>query len=170
MEEGTGMARRPETSRARRWRSTTCTSIYGEAHVVQGVSLSLEAGVMSVVGRNGMGKTTLCNTITGAQGSALRLDPAARSRDFAPRAAPDPQCRRRICAAGTAGLAEPQRRRAFAARRSRRERCRLDPRPRLPDLSATRTSGGPMAVRSCRAASSRCWRSRARFSPTRSSW
>jgi uncharacterized protein (UPF0261 family)/ABC-type branched-subunit amino acid transport system ATPase component len=38
---------------------------YGEAHVVQGVSLTLDKGVMSVVGRNGMGKTTLCNTITG---------------------------------------------------------------------------------------------------------
>ncbi|WP_346896349.1 ABC transporter permease [uncultured Roseibium sp.] len=38
---------------------------YGEAHVVQGVSLSLQSGVMSVVGRNGMGKTTLCNAITG---------------------------------------------------------------------------------------------------------
>jgi uncharacterized protein (UPF0261 family)/ABC-type branched-subunit amino acid transport system ATPase component len=38
---------------------------YGEAHVVQGVSLTLEKGVMSVVGRNGMGKTTLCNTIAG---------------------------------------------------------------------------------------------------------
>ena len=38
---------------------------YGEAHVVQGVSLTLPKGVMSVVGRNGMGKTTLCNAITG---------------------------------------------------------------------------------------------------------
>lgn len=38
---------------------------YDEAHVVQGVSLLLQSGVMSVVGRNGMGKTTLCNTITG---------------------------------------------------------------------------------------------------------
>lgn len=42
---------------------------YGEAHVVQGVSLRLESGVMSVVGRNGMGKTTLCNTITGLKQS-----------------------------------------------------------------------------------------------------
>lgn len=42
---------------------------YGEAHVVQGVSLRLDSGVMSVVGRNGMGKTTLCNTITGLKQS-----------------------------------------------------------------------------------------------------
>ena len=38
---------------------------YGESHALQGVSLILERGVLSVVGRNGMGKTTLCNTIVG---------------------------------------------------------------------------------------------------------
>ena len=38
---------------------------YGRAHVLQGVSLTLERGVLAIVGRNGMGKTTLCNAITG---------------------------------------------------------------------------------------------------------
>src|SRR5215475_5427253 len=38
---------------------------YGHAHVLQGVSLTLDRGVLAVVGRNGMGKTTLCNTILG---------------------------------------------------------------------------------------------------------
>ena len=38
---------------------------YGESHALQGVSLTLERGVLSVVGRNGMGKTTLCNSIVG---------------------------------------------------------------------------------------------------------
>jgi len=38
---------------------------YGRAHALQDVSLLLERGVVSVVGRNGMGKTTLCNAITG---------------------------------------------------------------------------------------------------------
>jgi ABC-type branched-subunit amino acid transport system ATPase component len=38
---------------------------YGRAHVLQGVSLTLERGVLAVVGRNGMGKSTLCNTIMG---------------------------------------------------------------------------------------------------------
>ena len=38
---------------------------YGRAHALQEVSLTLERGVLSVVGRNGMGKTTLCNAITG---------------------------------------------------------------------------------------------------------
>jgi uncharacterized protein (UPF0261 family)/ABC-type branched-subunit amino acid transport system ATPase component len=38
---------------------------YGASHALQGVSLQLERGVLGVVGRNGMGKTTLCNTILG---------------------------------------------------------------------------------------------------------
>jgi ABC-type branched-subunit amino acid transport system ATPase component/uncharacterized protein (UPF0261 family) len=38
---------------------------YGQAHALQGVSLSLAQGVLAVVGRNGMGKTTLCKAITG---------------------------------------------------------------------------------------------------------
>lgn len=38
---------------------------YGRAHALQGVSLDLERGTLAVVGRNGMGKTTLCNGITG---------------------------------------------------------------------------------------------------------
>lgn len=48
---------------------------YGRAHALQGVSLSLERGVLGIVGRNGMGKTTLCNALTGlvpARGS-IRL-------------------------------------------------------------------------------------------------
>jgi len=49
---------------------------YGRAHALQEVSLSLDHGVTAVVGKNGMGKTTLCNAITGlvpAAGS-VRLD------------------------------------------------------------------------------------------------
>ena len=38
---------------------------YGRAHALQDVSLALDHGVIAVVGRNGMGKTTLCNAITG---------------------------------------------------------------------------------------------------------
>src|SRR5271170_3281107 len=50
---------------------------YGESHALQGVSLTLQRGVLSVVGRNGMGKTTLCNTIVGlmrARSGAVRFD------------------------------------------------------------------------------------------------
>jgi uncharacterized protein (UPF0261 family)/ABC-type branched-subunit amino acid transport system ATPase component len=38
---------------------------YGRAHALQGVTLKLERGVLAVVGRNGMGKSTLCNAIMG---------------------------------------------------------------------------------------------------------
>jgi ABC-type branched-subunit amino acid transport system ATPase component len=38
---------------------------YGASHALQGVDLTLEGGVLSVVGRNGMGKTTLCKAIMG---------------------------------------------------------------------------------------------------------
>ena len=38
---------------------------YGLAHVLQGISLKLDKGVLGVIGRNGMGKTTLCQTILG---------------------------------------------------------------------------------------------------------
>ncbi len=42
---------------------------YGRAHALQSVSLRInvgsEGGVLGIVGRNGMGKTTLCNAITG---------------------------------------------------------------------------------------------------------
>jgi uncharacterized protein (UPF0261 family)/ABC-type branched-subunit amino acid transport system ATPase component len=38
---------------------------YGRSHAVQGVDLTLQSGVLSVVGRNGMGKTTMCKAVMG---------------------------------------------------------------------------------------------------------
>ena len=39
---------------------------YGDSHVLQGVTLNVERGtVTAVLGRNGVGKTTLCRSITG---------------------------------------------------------------------------------------------------------
>src|SRR5450755_3030523 len=49
---------------------------YGSSHALQGVDLTLESGVFSVVGRNGMGKTTLCKTIMGllrASGGSIHV-------------------------------------------------------------------------------------------------
>ena len=43
---------------------------YGRAHALQSVSLTLDQGVLAVVGRNGMGKTSLCNAITGIVASS----------------------------------------------------------------------------------------------------
>ena len=51
---------------------------YGEAVVVQGISLTLEAGrSMALLGRNGTGKTTFLNTLVGAtrhHGGGIVLD------------------------------------------------------------------------------------------------
>ncbi len=38
---------------------------YGRAHALQTVSFTIDKGVLGIVGRNGMGKTTLCNAVTG---------------------------------------------------------------------------------------------------------
>jgi branched-chain amino acid transport system ATP-binding protein len=38
---------------------------YGQAHVLADVSFELDAGSAAIIGRNGMGKTTLCNAIMG---------------------------------------------------------------------------------------------------------
>ncbi|HZF74604.1 MAG TPA: ABC transporter ATP-binding protein [Acetobacteraceae bacterium] len=50
---------------------------YGQAHVLQGVELRLGAEPLAVIGRNGMGKTTLCQAVMGmvaASGGSIRLD------------------------------------------------------------------------------------------------
>jgi uncharacterized protein (UPF0261 family)/ABC-type branched-subunit amino acid transport system ATPase component len=74
---------RPETESAKRAAATPARSdapalvvrdlhvYYGPSHALQGVELTLPAGVLAIVGRNGMGKSTLCRTIMG-------LTPAAR--------------------------------------------------------------------------------------------
>jgi branched-chain amino acid transport system ATP-binding protein len=53
---------------------------YGSAHVLQGVSFAMGVEPVAVIGRNGMGKTTLCKTIVGLLGAhghsngSVRLD------------------------------------------------------------------------------------------------
>ena len=42
---------------------------YGESHAIQGVDLTVGDRILSIVGRNGMGKTTLCNAIVGLKES-----------------------------------------------------------------------------------------------------
>src|SRR6478609_2963292 len=49
---------------------------YGHSHALQGVDLTLESGVFSVVGRNGKEKTKLCKSIMGllrARGGSVRV-------------------------------------------------------------------------------------------------
>jgi len=43
---------------------------YGTAHVLQGVSFSMGAEPVALIGRNGMGKSTLCKAIVGVLGRA----------------------------------------------------------------------------------------------------
>ena len=43
---------------------------YGTAHVLQGVSFSMGAEPVALIGRNGMGKSTLCLAIAGLLGRA----------------------------------------------------------------------------------------------------
>lgn len=38
---------------------------FGQAHILQGISLELGGAPLAIVGRNGMGKTTLCQAIMG---------------------------------------------------------------------------------------------------------
>ena len=50
---------------------------YGQAHVLQSVALTLGAKPLAVIGRNGMGKTTLCGAVmgmVGSSGGAIRFD------------------------------------------------------------------------------------------------
>jgi len=45
---------------------------YGRAHVLQGVSFSMGHEPVAIIGRNGMGKTTLCNAIMQIRPAATR--------------------------------------------------------------------------------------------------
>ncbi len=50
---------------------------FGQAHILQGVTLSLDGAPLSLIGRNGMGKSTLCHAVMGmvaAQEGTVTLD------------------------------------------------------------------------------------------------
>ena len=52
---------------------------YGQSHILQGVDLDVGARPISLIGRNGMGKTTLCQAIMGlvpVAGGSIRFDGA----------------------------------------------------------------------------------------------
>ena len=111
-------------------RVTGLNVYYGRSHALQGVDLTLAHGVLSVVGRNGMGKTTLCKAIMGlarASSGSIRVRgeemlglPPARSR----------AARRRLRPARSQTLALAHRRRTLALDHGAPVR-RLDGRARL---------------------------------------
>lgn len=50
---------------------------YGQAHILQGVDLEVGNEPLAIVGRNGMGKSTLCNSVMGlvkASAGSIRLE------------------------------------------------------------------------------------------------
>ena len=137
--------------------------------VLQGVDLDLHEGeVVALLGRNGVGKTTLMNTIIGLvrpRAGSIKLDgPRARG----PGAARDRARGDRDRPAGAADLRPADRRGEPEARPPRigRPPGRVDARRRLRAASARCGSGGGTAATSSRAASSRWSRSAARCSRT----
>jgi branched-chain amino acid transport system ATP-binding protein len=51
---------------------------YGSAHILHGVSFSMGAEPVALIGRNGMGKSTLCKTIVGLLGATGHAEGSAR--------------------------------------------------------------------------------------------
>jgi branched-chain amino acid transport system ATP-binding protein len=51
---------------------------YGTAHVLQGVTFSMGAEPVALIGRNGMGKSTLCKAIVNLLGATGRSDGSVR--------------------------------------------------------------------------------------------
>jgi len=46
---------------------------YGKSHILQGVTLGVDQGeIVSLLGRNGVGRSTFCKTIRDSCGLALR--------------------------------------------------------------------------------------------------
>ena len=136
---------------------------YGEAIVISDICLRLEEGrSLAVLGRNGVGKTTLVNSIIGVtrhRGGRVILRP--RHHPAFPRRAGAP--RHRLDAAGAQHLPLAHRRGESHARRAAGA---MDARARLRDVPAACTSGAATSAISSRAASSRCLRSAARSCST----
>ena len=136
---------------------------YGETVVLEDINLALAPGEnVSIIGRNGVGKTTLLATVMGHtrlhKGDVLLGGTEHRAHaDLCARAR-----RPRLCAAGARDLS----RRCRCARTSRSARGRATGRRRAcSSCSRACRSGSPTWATSSPAASSRCCRSRARCSP-----
>ena len=135
---------------------------YGSAHVLQDVSFELGEQAVAIIGRNGMGKSTLCAAIMG-----IRPPRASGSVRFAGKELVG-MSSHRIANRGSA----TSRRAGGCFRRSRSTStcgCRHAERRATVDDRAVSTScfrawpsGSGTAARSSRAASSRCSRSGAR--------
>ena len=147
--------------------SRASNAYYGRAQALEDVSFEMGKESIAIIGRNGMGKTTLCNAIMGiAARRRRRLDPL-------PGRGARRQGRHMIVASLGIGYV-PQGRRLFPsltvdehlrmirpARESRVTEA-LDDRRASTSSSRASPSASGTAARSSRAASSRCSRSGAR--------
>ena len=135
------------------------TAGYGEAIVLEALDLALDDGrSLALLGRNGVGKTTLINALIGAVEASGRVALAGVELSRLP------SHRRARAGLGWVpagaqhlpladGRGEPDRRRAAG---------RVESRARLRACSRASRSGAPTWAASFPAASSRCWRSAAR--------
>ena len=134
---------------------------YGTAHVLEGVNFTMGAEPVALIGRNGMGKSTLCAAIVGPAQLRHRVRAARRRGDPRQAGVQDRERRHRLRAAGPAAVPVAHRRRAPADRRSeveRRRGRRSASTSSSPASPSARTSAAPRS----RAASSRCSPSAAR--------
>ena len=137
---------------------------YGTAHVLQGVSFSMGVEPVALIGRNGMGKTTLCKAIVGLLGATGHSDGSVRLDGIELHGQPA----YKIAKAGVGYV--PQGRRLFTSLtvdehlrdRRRAEQARRGPPRACTSCSRAWPSARTCPARRCRAASSRCSRSAAR--------
>ena len=142
---------------------------YGSAHVLQDVSFELGEQAVAIVGRNGMGKTTLCAAIMGISPPQVTGSVRFEGKELVGKSSHKiaglgigyvPQGRRLFPSLSVDEhlrmVAAPERRQALEHRSASTSSSRGSP------------SGSGTAARSSPAASSRCSRSAGRWSRTRS--
>ena len=133
---------------------------YGPSHVLQGVSFSMGDEPVAVIGRNGMGKSTLCTAITGSVRLEARIH-ALRGRGASGAPAYKIAAVEASATSPRAGACSPRSPWTSTSWSSAGRRQALEPHAIyeiFPRLAQRRGNGGS----SSRAASSRCWRSPAR--------
>ena len=130
---------------------------YGDAYVLQGLSLKLEQGqILGLLGRNGVGKTTIVNSIVGftpPRRGKIYFKGCRHHRQFLVRHRAQ---RRRAGAAGPPGVSDAQRRGQSLGRRAQPRAPRLGPATGLCAVPAAARAPRASAPRRCPAASSRC--------------
>ena len=137
---------------------------YGASHVLQGVDLDMPQGrISAVLGRNGVGKTTMVKTIMGLVVlSGGRVHVGGTDITGWP---PHRVAREGVAYVPEGRLIFPDLTVIENIKVGEREPGSAWPLARLLELFPSLASAPPAGARSSRAASSRCWRSPARWCP-----